>query len=200
MGAFERLVSRLNRAGVRFVVIGLSGANYYVRDADALFVTQDRDLLLPADATAVLASWRACEGLGLELSCAGEPLDQPRDSLLAERVVANRALVSATDRAGLRVDFALVMTGFDFETVWGERRVFRIGRTQVPVARLAHIVESKRRAGRDKDRLFLATHAEALRDIAREGDAERAEPGARREPRSSGKRGVRARRRPSRQL
>jgi hypothetical protein len=36
---------------------------------------------------------------------------------------------------------------------------------EIPVARLADIVASKQRAGRDKDRLFLATHADALRDL-----------------------------------
>jgi hypothetical protein len=36
---------------------------------------------------------------------------------------------------------------------------------EIPVARLTDIVRSKRTAGRDKDRLFLATHAEAIRDL-----------------------------------
>ncbi len=57
------------------------------------------------------------------------------------------------------------MAGFDFERVWGERRVFKIEGIDVPCARLRHIVESKARAGRDKDRLFLATHREALREL-----------------------------------
>jgi hypothetical protein len=80
-------------------------------------------------------------------------------------VIANRALVRATDGAGLDVDFTPVMAGFAFATVWAGRRIFRVGEVEIPVARLTHIVESKRRAGRDKDRLFLITHAEALRDL-----------------------------------
>jgi hypothetical protein len=162
---FERLVERLHRAGVRFVVIGLSGANYYARSGAALFATQDRDLFLPSDPDALLDAWRACEAVGLELYCAGEPLDRPRDRLLAERVVAHQALVRATDGVGLDVDFTLVMEGLAFDRVWKRRRSFRVGRVQIPVARLADIVESKRQAGRDKDRLFLATHADALRDL-----------------------------------
>ena len=35
----------------------------------------------------------------------------------------------------------------------------------IPVARLAHIVESKAATGREKDRLFLATHREALENV-----------------------------------
>lgn len=165
MDTFERLVQLLVRAGVRFVVIGLFGANYYARSGGTLFLTQDRDLFLPLDPDNALAAWRACEATSLELFCGREPLDQPRDRLISERVIANRALVRATDGAGLDVDFTLVMAGFDFETVWAERRVFRVGAVEIPVARLGHIVESKRQAGRDKDRLFLVTHAEAIRDL-----------------------------------
>jgi hypothetical protein len=162
---FERLVERLRRDGVRFVLIGLSGANYYARSAGALFATQDRDLFLPPDPGNTVAAWRACEALGLDLVCAAEPLDRPRDRVLARRVISNQALVRATDGAGLDVDFTFVMAGFGFRRVWNRRRVFRVGGVEIPVARLADIVESKRRAGRDKDRLFLATHAEAIRDL-----------------------------------
>jgi hypothetical protein len=165
MDAFERLLSSLRDRGVRFVVIGLSGANYYARSAGALFATQDRDLFLGPNADNVLAAWRACEAVGLQLICGEEPLDLPRDRVLAERVVANRASVRATDGAGLDVDLTLVMAGFDFATVWKGRRIFRISDLEIPVARLRHIVESKRQAGRDKDRLFFAAHADTLRDL-----------------------------------
>jgi hypothetical protein len=37
--------------------------------------------------------------------------------------------------------------------------------TKIPVARLLHIVTSKHAAGRDKDRLFLATHRDALEQL-----------------------------------
>src|SRR5262245_25107335 len=141
MYAFERLVQSLTRANARFLVIGLSGANYYARSGGALFVTQDRDLLLPLDPANALAAWTACEAAGLELFCGGEPLDRPRDHLLAERVVARRASVRASDGAGLDADLTLDMAGFDFETVWAERRVFRVGDVEIPVARLRHIVE-----------------------------------------------------------
>jgi hypothetical protein len=100
MDAFERLVDALGRRKVRFVIIGLSGANYYARSAASLFATQDRDLLLKPVPDNVLEAWRACEETGLELYCADEPLDRPRDRLLAERVVAQKALVRATDGAG----------------------------------------------------------------------------------------------------
>jgi hypothetical protein len=170
---FLRLVRSLTTSKVRFILIGLSGINLYARSASDLFATQDRDLFLAPDPDGVLAAWQACEALGLHLVCAGELLERPHDRLLAERVVANRALVRATDGAGLDVDLTLVMAGFDFETVWSSRRVFRVEDVEIPVARLGHIVQSKRRAGRDKDRLFFAAHGDAIRDLVegeRRGD------------------------------
>jgi hypothetical protein len=150
MDAFARLVRSLVRERVRFVVIGLSGANYYARSGGDLFVTQDRDLYLPLDPANVLAAWKACEAAGFDLLVGREPLDQPRDRRLAERVVATRALVRATNGAGLDVDLTLVMTGFDFDRVWAGRRLFRVDEVEIPVARLRHIVESKRLTGRQK--------------------------------------------------
>jgi hypothetical protein len=167
VGPFEQVVAALNARGVRFVVIGVSGANYYATSGSSLFVTVDRDLYLPPDPATAVAAWAACESVGLELWSGREPLDRPRDRTLAEAIVARQALVRASDASGLEIDLTLVMAGFEFETVWSERRVFRAEGIEIPVARLRHIVESKAAAGRPKDRLFLATHEHALRELLR---------------------------------
>lgn len=62
------------------------------------------------------------------------------------------------------------MQGFDFESVWNERRTFVVEGVELPVARLLRIITSKHAAGRDKDRLFLATHREALERLLRRED------------------------------
>lgn len=167
MDPFTRVVAELHAARVRFVLIGVWGANFWARSASTVFTTQDFELLLPLDPDDVLRAWGVCEQAGLRLWCGEEPLDEPRDLALARRVVDSRALVRATDGRTLDVDLTLTMSGFDFETVWRERRSFRAEGVDIPVARLRHIVESKAAAGRPKDRLFLATHEEALRDLLR---------------------------------
>lgn len=155
---------------VRYVVIGVAGANLYAPSGGARFITEDYDLFLPTDADNLVRCWRACEVAGLDLWSGNEPLDPPRDQWLAERVIERRALTRASDASELQVDLTLVMKGFDFETVWKERRVFMIDGVEIPVARLLHIVTSKHAAGRDKDRLFLATHREALEQLLRRQD------------------------------
>jgi hypothetical protein len=162
---FVRLVGALNKAAVRFVVIGVAGANHYARSGATVFTTKDFDLFLPPDPANARRAWSACAEKGLSLFCGDEPLDIPHDDFLARTIVSRAALVSATDSGDLLVDLTLVMAGFEFETVWAERRLFVVEGVQVPVARLTHIVQSNAAAGRPKDRLFLATHEEALRDL-----------------------------------
>lgn len=165
MDSFLRLMTALADASAKYVLIGLAGANYYAASASTLFTTKDRDLFLPLDPENLLAVWHACESVGLRLFSGDEPLGKPLDRFLADRVVERKASTNATDGGGLDVDLTLVMAGFDFEEVWNERRSFRVEGVDILVARLTHIVRSKTKANRPKDRLFLETHAEALRKL-----------------------------------
>jgi hypothetical protein len=121
--------------------------------------------VLPPDPANLIRAWEAADACGLELTTSGEPLDRPRDAFLAQRVVARRAPTRAMDDEDLRVDLTLVMKGFEFEEVWAARRTFTFSDVDIPVARLLHIVQSKAAAGRDEDRLFLATHEDGLRQL-----------------------------------
>ena len=86
----------------------------------------------------------------------------PGDTALARAVVGRRAFTRASDERRTDTDLSLVMSGVDFETVWSARRLFEVDGVVIPVARLAHIVESKATAGREKDQLFLPMHRETL--------------------------------------
>ncbi len=167
MDSLARLAQALHANRVRFVVIGVWGVNYYARSGGTLFTTQDQDLFLPLDPENLLRAWQSCDGIGLSLWAGDERLDSPRDLQLAGAVVERGAGTTATDDEGLQIDLALVMAGFDFERVWSSRRTFLVDDVEIPVARLTDIVNSKAKAGREKDRLFLATHAEALRQLLR---------------------------------
>jgi hypothetical protein len=159
------LARALAQRSVRYVLIGVSGANLYGPKGQAVFTTEDLDLFLPPDPDNLDRAWAACDNLQLELWLIEEPLDRPRDRWLAERIVQRRAVTRATGPDNLLVNFTLVMKGFEFETVWAERRTFVIEGVPVPTARLLHIVTSKQAAGRPKDHYFLATHQDALEQL-----------------------------------
>ena len=164
------LGSALAQRSVRYVLMGVAGANLYAPGGQALFVTEDYDLFLPLDEENLTAAWAAAEDIGADLWLGAEPLAKPRDSLLAARVVQHRAATRASSANGLNVDLSLVMAGFAFDDVWRERRVFTIEGVEIPTARLTHIVTSKATAGRDKDQLFLATHSDALEQLLKKPD------------------------------
>lgn len=147
------------------MLIGVSGANLYGPAGQAIFTTQDVDLFLPLDADNLLQVWAACDAEHLNLWLNDGPLDRPRDRWLADRIVERRSVTRVTGPNDLVGDLTLTMAGFEFEAVWNERRPFVIDDVTIPVARLQHIVASKHTAGRDKDRLFLATHREALEQL-----------------------------------
>jgi predicted nucleotidyltransferase len=168
--ALASLIRSMNESHVQFVIMGVWGINYYARSGSTLFTTADRDFFLPPDPANLMQAWAACEAHGLELWAGQEPLDVPRDELLADRIVERRALTSALGPNGMHIDLSLVMAGFAFDEIWERRRTFKIDGVDIPVARLADIIASKAAAGREKDRLFLATHAEAIRTMQRHAD------------------------------
>ena len=165
MDSLAPLAATLLAKQVRFVVIGVAGANYYARSGGTIFSTKDRDLFLPPDPENLVRAWQACEEAGLSLWAGDEPLDLPRDLQLATAVIERRAGTTASGAEGLEVDLSLVMAGFDFEDTWAGRRSFMVDGVDIPVASLTDIVTSKANVGRPKDRLFLATHEEALRQL-----------------------------------
>lgn len=160
----------LANRSVRYVLIGVAGANLYAPAGQASFVTKDFDLFLPPEPDNLVQAWTACDDAALDLWLGDEPLDRPRDGWLAERIIERRGLTRVTGQGKLEVDLTLVMKGFDFEQVWTERRVFAIEGVEIPTARLTHIVTSKQAAGREKDQLFLATHRDALEQLLRKPD------------------------------
>lgn len=164
MKDYDKLFRDLVRAQVRFVLIGVGGANYYAHTGGQLFATQDQDIFLPSDPENVLACWQVFREDGWDLWCNREPLGEPVDLWLAEKVVSHQAAVKA-GLGGDEIDLTLVMKGFTFEEIWEERRLFWREGVEIPVARLEHIVRSKRAVGRPKDHLFLTTHEELIKEL-----------------------------------
>lgn len=61
------LAHALNQRHVRYLVIGVWGANYWAHTPGVVFRTVDQDLFLPPDADNLEQCWAACEAVGLEL-------------------------------------------------------------------------------------------------------------------------------------
>lgn len=163
MTDFTAVMHALHDDGVRFVVVGVWGANLYA--GNALFLTRDQELFLPFDPQNLLRAWRCCERLGLDLLRDEEPLHHPRGAELAAATVRTRSPTHATDHGPLHLDLSLVMGAFEFPDVAARRRVFVVDGAPTPVASLDDIVAAKQVANRPADRLFVASHAHELRRL-----------------------------------
>ncbi len=122
MQEYVEVLGSLVRANVRFLVIGVTGVNFYVIRKHVPFNTGDCDVFLPLDPENLLACWQVMEPLGFEFTSHGEPLEIPLDLWLARRVVERRAVVQALGPGDLRLDLTLMMRGFYFDSLWAERR------------------------------------------------------------------------------
>ena len=164
------LARRLGERHVRYVLIGVSGANLYGPGGQAVFTTDDVDLSYPSIPT---TSFRRGPRARTPHWTCGSPTSRSIDHVTVGSQSASSSgatLTRATGPDDLMVDLTLVMKGFEFDQVWAERRTFVIEGVDVPTARLRHIVESKHATGRDKDKLFLATHKDALEQLLKPPD------------------------------
>jgi hypothetical protein len=64
---FSPFVKALANRSVRYVLIGVSGANLYTLRQAPMFVTDDRDLFLPADADNLVQAWAAGDDAKMDL-------------------------------------------------------------------------------------------------------------------------------------
>jgi hypothetical protein len=101
------LVRAFQAHSIRYVLIGVAGANFYAPSAGASFMTRDFDFFLPLDPGNLVKAWSCCEEERLDLWLHEEPLDRPRDIWLAERMVERRAVTRVTGPDALQVDLSL---------------------------------------------------------------------------------------------
>jgi hypothetical protein len=163
-----RLFRELAREQILYLVIGVGGAHMHAREHGGALRTKDLDLFLPPDPHNLLACWQACERVELTLWADQERLDVPRDLWLARRVVEQRARTTATFEGALPIDLTFAMGSLDFEDVWLRRRRNHSENAAVELARLSDILESKRQANREKDRVFLQENRALLDRLLRD--------------------------------
>jgi hypothetical protein len=161
--AYGEVCRRFHEGRVPYVIVGVFGANLHAQQAGLVVTTADCDLLLPPDPKVLARALRVLRKLRFTLSAGGEGIPD-EDPVLMDGIVRARACVQAV-RGIVRIDLALEIAGYTFERLWNRRRRFRLGGAVVHVAPLEDILRSKELAGRDKDKLFLATYRDALEQL-----------------------------------
>ena len=166
---YASALAGLRAKKVEFIVIGVSGINYYAGDPGRIFATQDFDLLIKPAAANLLAALKALSGQGFELSCNGE-LVVGLDRELARTIIERRAVITAAKDRSLRIDLVLDAGGIPFHDWEMGARVFKMGRAQVTVGSLVQLIRAKENSNRKKDRAFLSLYKIQLGEMIAEAD------------------------------
>jgi predicted nucleotidyltransferase len=162
---FREALEALARAGVDFVLVGVSGINFYARDAADIVRTVDLDVMIRRRVEELRAALRALHAAGFSFEAGGEPFVDRDDEAVLARIVESGGNVAAVGGGG-RIDLMLSMSGFGFDELATDAERFRIGDIEVAVGRLEKLLRSKELAGRAKDREFLRLFAARLREDA----------------------------------
>lgn len=148
---YAAVVRQFERYGVRYVVVGMSGINYYAKVPAHSFATMDYDLFLEPTLKNVEQALRCLKRLGCTMGTADGPL--AADSL--RPVVRQRRTIVATTSEGLMVELLLHISGFMFADLARDAATFTMQGVPVKVGRLPKLIASKKLSNRPKDRQFL---------------------------------------------
>lgn len=148
---YSKVLERFNRAKVRYVVVGMSGINYYASSAKEIFVTHDYDVFVKPVIENVKKAVSTLKALSYTVIVDGKELE----SSMIQRYIAARKTFLAVDPHGITIELILAVSGFVFNEMESDASIFELGKTPIRVAKLRKLLESKKIAGREKDKLFL---------------------------------------------
>lgn len=159
-----QVLAALNASGVDYLLVGALALGHYAPDAASFYVTADCDLLVRPTAANLRKALRVLVRCGYRLTAGGEPLVHI-DSLVLKRLLERRIAVRSDSATGMPIDVLIDAIGYSYAQWRRTRKVFKVEGVRVPCAGLEQVMESKRLAGRDKDKKLLALYATAYKPL-----------------------------------
>lgn len=158
------LLKKFQTHRIHYVVIGVSGINYYARDPGNIISTQDFDLLLKPTAKNLEKVLNLLLKQRYSLQLNGEPLGTP-DLWVIKKILEHQTTISAVKKNSFRVDLVLNAGGIPY-SIWIKRKkIFKIDNVKIPVGDLSQLLQAKQKANRDKDRTFLKLYKHNLQEL-----------------------------------
>jgi len=157
---YQAVIRAFNRVGIRYVVVGMAGINYYARAPSEAFATMDYDLFLEPTLSNVQKALGQLERLGFLIGTTQGAL-QSRE---LQAIVRDQRTLVATTPDGLMVELLLVVSGFTFAEFAKDAATVIVRDTPIKVGRLTKLLKSKQIANRPKDRAFLRRYQVVLRE------------------------------------
>ena len=163
LNPYESVLKRFNKSKVNYVLIGVSGINYYVNDPGDLFSTQDCDVLVKPEPKNLFLALKALESGGFKLEVNHEPIGTV-DLWLTKRMIEQAATINAM-KEGLRIDIVCSAGKIPYKDWFRTKRHFHIDKMKIPVGGLLQLLRAKENSNREKDRIFLKLYKVKLKDL-----------------------------------
>jgi hypothetical protein len=161
-GDIERVLSALNQAGVRYLVVG--GVAVVLHGF--LRTTRDLDLVVQLEADNLQRGLHALRDLGFQ-PVVPVPLEAFADPDVRESWIRDKNLVVFSlwhpERPGFQLDL-FASEPFDFNAVYGRALRVPLERTEATVIAARDLIDLKRQAGRSQDLADI----EALENLAKD--------------------------------
>jgi len=148
---YSELMDKFNRGSVKYVVVGMSGINYYASRPQETFATQDFDIFVKPTIGNIEKAIAILKKMNYGLATKKGALE---DFPIRE-IVRQKNTIIATDPYGIVFELILAISGYTFSQMQKDAIVFNVENIPIKVARLRKLLQSKKAAGREKDKLFL---------------------------------------------
>ncbi|MBI4398678.1 MAG: hypothetical protein HY586_06090 [Candidatus Omnitrophica bacterium] len=148
---YRQVIQALNRVGVQYVVVGMSGINYYAKNAAETFGTMDYDIFIQPKEPNVIKTIKAVQELDCTLSTSAGAF---KLNQLKKLLTQYNTLIASTPY-GMMIEFLLKISGYSFSELFEDAKTFDLDGVPVRVGRLTKLLDSKRIANRTQDRQFL---------------------------------------------
>lgn len=148
---YGQVIQAFNRYGVKYVVIGMAGINYFAKSPRAAFATMDYDVFLDSTLPNIEKALQCLAQLEFTFGTSAGALKKGD----LKEVVRTRKTLIATTPDGLMVELLLEISGYPFSELAKDAATIDVQGVPVKVGRLHKLLRSKKLAGRLKDRQFL---------------------------------------------
>jgi predicted nucleotidyltransferase len=157
---YSSVLKEFNKKRVKYVVVGMSGINYYARQARDVFATQDYDIFVKPVMENVKKAVSILKDKKFTVVADKEEFEEAR----LKEVVRDRKTVLAVNDLGIMIELILAVSGFVFDQMAKDAVIFNVGKTPIKVGNIKKLIASKKIAGRKKDRIFLKRFEAFLRE------------------------------------
>lgn len=167
---YRDLIGLLNRAGVDYVVVGMSGINFYAQSAKESFATYDYDLFLKPVVANAAKALKVFRESGYEVvTKEGAVTDEN-----LKKILSQKKTIIAADPYGSTFELLFAVSGFMFSQMADDATIFTVDGVPICVGKLHKLLASKKAAGRPKDKLFLKRYAMMLKEFDKESGTRKA--------------------------